>query len=90
MLGASFDTPEENRTFADAEHFGYRLLSDTGRDVGRAYEVARDAADEHGGYPMRIAYLIDPEGTIRRAYQVSDVEGFAGTVVDDLAELRGE
>lgn len=88
VLGASFDTPEENKAFADAEHFGFRLLCDTTREVGARYEVARPEGDEHAEYPQRIAYLIDPEGVIRRSYAVSDVEGFASRVLEDLAELR--
>ena len=89
MLGASFDTTEENKAFCDAEGFPFRLLSDTDRSVGRRYEVTRPDDDAHAGYAMRIAYLIDPEGTIRRSYDVTDVEGFAGAVLSDLAALRG-
>lgn len=88
VLGASFDTPEENKAFADEERFGFRLLCDTTREVGTRYEVARPAGDKNAEYPQRIAYLIDPEGVIRRSYAVSDVEGFASLVLDDLAGLR--
>lgn len=88
MLGASFDTPAENRAFAEAEQFGFRLLSDTERAVGARYEVTRAEGDEYADYPRRVAYLIDPEGTIRRAYEVTDVEGFAAMVLADLDELR--
>ena len=45
VLGASFDTVEENRAFAEAEDFGFRLLSDVDRTVGRAYEAARPDGD---------------------------------------------
>lgn len=88
MLGASFDTPEDNKTFADAESFGFRLLSDTDRAVGRQYEVERQPDEQYADYPMRIAYLIDPEGTIREAFEVGDVEGFASKVLADVGELR--
>ncbi len=89
VLGASFDTPGENKAFADAEGFPFQLLSDTDHSVGAAYEVIRPADDEYAEYPKRIAYLIDPEGTIRRSYDVTDVSGFAGAVLADLAALRG-
>lgn len=88
VLGASFDTPEENRAFAESEGFGFRLLSDVDRRVGAAYEVTRPDGDELAAYAQRIAYLIDPGGVIRRAYEVTDVEGFAGAVLDDLRTLR--
>jgi peroxiredoxin len=88
VLGASFDTPEDNLAFAEAEGFGFRLLSDTDRSVGTRYEVLRPADDEYAEYPMRIAYLIDPEGVIREAFEVTDVEGFAAQVLSDLASHR--
>ena len=40
IVGASFDTPADNKQFADAEGFPYRLLSDRDRSVGQAYGVA--------------------------------------------------
>ena len=89
MLGASFDTSEDNKAFADAEGFPFKLLSDTDRSVGRVYEVVRPAEDQFADYAMRIAYLIDPAGTIRRAYEVTDVNGFADMVLVDLASLGG-
>lgn len=48
----------------------------------------RDPDEDYADYARRIAYLIDPDGTIRRSYEVKDVEGFAGAVLDDLGELR--
>jgi len=87
VLGASFDTPEENKAFAEAQGFGYRLLSDPDRTAGRSYEVERDPSEQYADFPQRVAYLIDPAGVIRRAYQVSDVAGFAGVVVADLEAL---
>lgn len=88
MLGASFDTPEENKAFAEAQQFRYRLLSDPERSVGSAYEVVRAPDEQYSNFALRIAYLIDPEGVIRRSYQVSDTAGFADQVLGDLRELR--
>jgi peroxiredoxin Q/BCP len=89
VLGASFDTPEENKAFADAQGFGYRLLSDVDRAVGTRYEVARDPGEQFAEFAQRIAYLIDPDGVIRKAYAVTDVNGFAAEVLADLDALRG-
>ncbi|HKG22110.1 MAG TPA: peroxiredoxin [Blastocatellia bacterium] len=64
ILGVSFDTEEENRAFAEKFDFPYRLLCDTGRDIGVAY----GAADEPTAmYARRITYVIDPEGRISKA-----------------------
>lgn len=89
ILGASFDPPEANKAFAEGERFGFHLLSDLDRAVGAAYEVTRAPDDERAGLPERIAYLIDPDGVVRIAYEVTDVEGFAGRVLRDLEELGG-
>lgn len=88
MLGASFDTPEENKTFAEAQQFGFRLLSDVDKNVGATYRATRSPDEEYPEFARRIAYLIDPEGTIRTAYEVTDVKGFAGQVVADLQKAR--
>ncbi len=88
VLGASFDTPEDNRVFAEAEQFWFRLLSDVDKRVGALYEVTRSPGDERAGFALRIAYLIDPEGIIRAAYEVTDTSGFAQQVLDDLQLLQ--
>jgi len=88
VLGASFDTPAENKAFADAQNFGFRLLADVDRSVGTQYQVAREAGEPYADFAQRIAYLIDPEGVIRNAYAVSDVNAFAADVLADLAALR--
>ena len=90
VLGASFDTVEENRRFAEDQAFGFRLLSDVDRQVGALYHVTRAPDERYAAFPQRISYLIDPEGVIRRAYPVSDVQGHADEVLADLAALRGQ
>ena len=90
ILGASFDTPEENLAFAEAQQFPFRLLSDVDRTVGKQYEVARPADDSYAHYPMRVAYLIDPSGVIKRVYDVKDVSAHASEVLADLqSEISG-
>jgi peroxiredoxin Q/BCP len=87
VLGASFDTPDENRAFARAQGFGFALLADVDQSVGRAYQVVRDGDERYAGFPQRISYLIDPEGLIRRSYRVADVAAHADEVLADLAAL---
>ena len=88
VLGASFDTPEENKAFADAEAFGFRLLSDADRSVGTAYEVARPPDHDYAALPRRISYLIGPDGVIAQAYPVKDAAAHADEVLADIAERR--
>ena len=88
VLGLSFDTVEDNRRFAEAQGFGYRLLSDPDRTTGSTYHVLRDPTERYAGMPLRISHLIDPGGVIRRSYVVTNVAGFAAEVLADLAELH--
>lgn len=87
MLGASFDATDANRAFRDKFDFPFRLLSDWDEQVGVAYEV-RDPGTEKVKFAKRLAYLIDPDGVVRKSYEVADVNGFAGQVLADLDELQ--
>jgi len=37
---------------------------------------------------LRVSYLVDPAGVIRKGYVVADVKGHADDVLADLALLR--
>jgi thioredoxin-dependent peroxiredoxin len=87
ILGASFDTVEENLAFAEAQNFPYQLLSDPDRVAGAAYEVIRAPDHQYANFPERFSYLIDPSGTIVRSYAVTDPAGHAGEVLADLASI---
>ncbi|TAN20554.1 MAG: redoxin domain-containing protein [Actinomycetota bacterium] len=89
IIGASFDTVEDNKAFADQQSFPYTLLSDASKEVGTRYEVLRDRGDPAAGLSKRVSYLIDPQGTIRIAYEVSDPAGHAAKVIEDLTALIG-
>ena len=79
---------EANLAFRDKFDFPYRLLSDFDEQVGVEYET-RAPGTEKVSFAKRLAYLIDPEGVIRKSYEVGDTAGFAGEVLDDLRGLRG-
>ena len=87
MLGISFDAPAANKAFREKFEFPFRLLSDADEQVGVAYQT-RDPGTDKVNFAKRHAYLIDPEGVIRKAYEVKDVNPFAGEVLADLANLR--
>lgn len=63
------------------------MWSDYDEQVGVQYEV-RDSGTDKVHFAKRIAYLIDPDRVIRKSYQVSDVNTFAATVLDDLRALQ--
>jgi peroxiredoxin Q/BCP len=89
VLGASYDTPADNKAFADSEAFGFRLLSDVDRAVATAYGANRPADDKYPDFPKRVSFLIDPDGIVRRTYEVADPAAHADEVLADLATLRG-
>ena len=81
ILGASFDTPDENRAFKEKFDFPFDLLCDVDRKVGLAYG-ATDSADT--GYPARVSFLIDPEGRVARAYGNVKPAHHPGEVLNDI------
>src|SRR5438067_1605936 len=83
VVGVSFDTPEDNRAFAEKNGFPFRLLSDVERKVGELYETKRAPAEHNPEYAKRRTYLIDPEGTIVKAYRVSDIPAHPDQVLSD-------
>lgn len=89
ILGASFDTVEENRAFATEQHFPFRLLADADRSVGRAYDVVRPDGDQYAAFARRFSFLIGPDGLVVRVYEVADVKAHADEVLADLEALRG-
>ena len=87
MVGASFDTVEEQREFADAEGFPYPLISDPDRAIGRAYQAERGEGADYADYPRRITYLIDPDGMIAETYDMDgrDLNAHAAEVLTAIA-----
>jgi thioredoxin-dependent peroxiredoxin len=87
VFGASFDTPEENKAFKDAQGFQYDLLSDADKAVGTAYEVTLPADHKYANYPQRMSFLIDPAGVLRATYEVKELAEHAAQVIADLASF---
>jgi thioredoxin-dependent peroxiredoxin len=87
LLGASFDTVEENHGFAEKYGFPFRLLADPDNVVGELYETKRAPVEPMPQWAKRRTYLIDPDGVIRKAYRVRDIEGHPEELLTDLREL---
>ena len=84
ILGASFDTLEENAAFAEKFSFPFKLLCDTSRELGRAYGAERDPNKG----PKRISYLIGPDQTIVKAYETVNTTEHPGEVFNDITRAR--
>lgn len=60
VYGASFDSPEENKAFAEKFNFNFCLLT-CDADMAQAY----GAAGPGEGYAKRVGVVIDPEGKVK-------------------------
>ena len=90
IAGISFDAPAENKAFADKHEFPYRLLSDEDRSVGELYGAKRPDDHQFASLARRVSFLIDPEGVVRKVYEVRDTAGHAAEVLADLDGLQSE
>lgn len=88
IFGVSFDKVHDNRRFAEKYGFPFRLLSDEDRSVGQRFETTRHPDERSPDSPKRRTYLIDPQGIIRKAYRVTNVDAHPAEVLEDLRELR--
>lgn len=84
----SFDTPEENKAFAESFNLQFPLLSDVDGKVGEAYMTKRPPEHEWTAFPRRLSYLIDPDGKIVKAYRVKEVAAHPDEVLEDLKALQ--
>jgi len=78
ILGVSFDTVEENKHFAEKFKFPYPLLSDTTREMGVQYGAADSTA---GGNAKRVAYIIGPDGKVKKVFSKANTSTFATDVL---------
>lgn len=77
----SFDTPDDNKRFAEKFDFPFPLLCDTERAIGLAYGAADSNKDE---YARRIAYVIDEQGKIAQAHAKVDPASYPKTQLESL------
>ena len=84
MVGVSFDTPDENRAFREAQSFPFPLWSDSKRSLGKPAGATR-----FGGIPFakRVTVLVDGEGQIRYIYPDVSPLGHSADVLEDLAAV---
>jgi peroxiredoxin Q/BCP len=88
VIGLSFDTVAENKTWAENQGFEFQLLSDVDHHVGRAYEVEREPDDQYAAFPLRVSYLVDPGGIICKTFAVAGVADHADSVLEALTTLQ--
>ena len=65
------------------------MLSDVDRGVGRAYGAEKGPEEQWPDFPKRVTFLIDPDGTVVKTYEVTDVATHPDEVLADVQALTG-
>jgi peroxiredoxin len=88
ILGASVDEPEYNAEFKDAEALRYDLVSDPGKELAEELGLLKDVGD-HGLRTARFTYLLEPDGTILRIWEVGPGDAIEAHPGEVLEVVRG-
>ena len=86
MLGASFNSVEQNAAFAKKFDFNFPLLCDTARSLGMAYGACDSPTADHA---KRISVLIDEQGKIARVYESVNPREHPAQVLADVIDAQG-
>jgi peroxiredoxin Q/BCP len=54
------------------------------RAIGRLYGAERGPDEQYPDFPKRLTFLIAPDGTIRKIYDVTDPAGHPAEVLADI------
>ena len=79
---ASFDTPEDNKRFAETEQADFVMLSDPEKKVGDAYGVIGP-----GGYASRWWFFIGPDGKVLHVETAQHTRDAGDFLTKKLTEL---
>jgi peroxiredoxin len=52
--------------------------------MGEAYGAKKGPDEKYPDFPKRLTFLIDPEGTVRKVYEVTDVATHPDQVLADI------
>ncbi len=82
VFGISEDSPDSHLQFAKKYNLPFTLLSDINLETIKDYHAINDEN------LLRISYLIDPEGSIARAYPEVDPATHAAELLRDIKEIK--
>jgi peroxiredoxin Q/BCP len=88
VLGISPDKPEAQKKFADKYKLNFTLLSDTEKEVAKAFDVWKEK-NMYGKKVMgieRSTFVIGPDGKLQKAFRKVKAEGHAAEVLAALKE----
>ena len=78
-MGVSFNDPERNRSWAEAEKYGFELWTDRDRTLALAYGAS---SSRSALAPSRITVLLDAEGDLVQRWDKVDVGTHPEEVLD--------
>jgi peroxiredoxin Q/BCP len=79
---ASVDKPEDNKGFAEKNNANFPILSDTSKDMSKAYDVLHTM-----GFAKRWTYYIGPDGKILKIDKDTNPATAGADLVKNLDEL---
>ncbi|MCA9387615.1 MAG: peroxiredoxin [Candidatus Andersenbacteria bacterium] len=82
IVGASADSAESHKGFADKHELPFTLLS------GKGNSLVQDYGADGLILKKRTSFLIDPEGVIRKVYKNVKPLDHAGQILKDVKELK--
>jgi peroxiredoxin Q/BCP len=74
----SFDTPAENRAFAEKFSFNFPLVCDTDRKIGLAYGATEAGAS---GGARRVGVVVGPDGRVKEWLPKVDARAYPQEVL---------
>jgi thioredoxin-dependent peroxiredoxin len=84
VLGISSDDQQAHQAFTSKYALNYPLLVDSDGKIAEAFGVPRSER----GWPRRVTFLIDSDGTIQKVWSdFGDVTGHAGVVLEEAMAL---
>lgn len=83
VVGISYDTPESHRTFKEAHHLPFTLVSDMNKEVSKRYGAYRSIISLLA--PARITYLLDEDGKIIATFKNVNIKKHAEQILETFA-----
>ncbi len=83
VFGASYDSPADNKAFAEKFNLPFLLLSDSEKTLADAVGASRLLLP----FPKRISYLVGSDGNVLKAYPSVKPSEHAAQVLSDFRKL---
>lgn len=92
VLGISKDTQLSHKKFAEKYNLNFTILSDPEVEIIKKYQAWGEKKMMGKTYEgiLRITYVIDPQGIIRKVYEKVKPQDHAMEILEDVNELRQE